>query len=295
MTTIDLSNLEASKELKYKLAVAFDYDEGTVYNMQIGDMIEEIEKVSEFYFQVLFHDDLFEDYDGIFEYSLTFLNENRYGTVPFLLKTFEYDVEYLIGKVLDDITYIKAENEKKKPHNFPVKIDDKTYWISRSIAVAGFAFKKIGNDWFVLANKRGQGCPDFQGYWNCPCGYLEYDRTCVEQMMAECIEECGFKSNKDKWLFVGFNDSPEENRQNVTMRYVYICDSDENFDLKLQKGGEKDEVDDIRWINLNELNSYHFAFGHKKLIISFALKYILDTEETTKLILASYEKEENKE
>lgn len=296
MVTIDLSNIETSKELKAKLATVFDYDEGTVYEMKIGDMIKEIEKVSDFHFQILFHDELFEDYDGIIEYSLTFLNENRYSIFPFLLRTFEYDVEDFISKVLDDIAYIKSENEKNKLHNFPVKLNDKTYWISRSVAVAGFIFKKLGDDWFVLANKRGKGCPDFQGYWNCPCGYLEYDRTCIEQMVAECIEECGFKSNKDKWKFVGYNDSPDENKQNVTMRYVYICDNDEDFNLALKKGGEKNEVDDVRWINLNKLNSYQFAFGHKQLIISLALSYILDIKDISRLILSNYvEEKENKE
>lgn len=64
--------------------------------------------------------------------------------------------------------------------NFQVtsKEDNQKYWISRSCAVAMFLFSrdKFGN-LCVLANKRGTGTPDFQGYWNCPCGYIDFDET----------------------------------------------------------------------------------------------------------------------
>ena len=55
-----------------------------------------------------------------------------------------------------------------------------TVWVHRSIAVAGFIFCKINDEWCVLANQRGEGAPDFQGYWNCPCGYLDFDETLAE-------------------------------------------------------------------------------------------------------------------
>lgn len=61
--------------------------------------------------------------------------------------------------------------------NYPITIETgehagETVWVHRSIAVAGFIFCRINNEWCVLANQRGEGAPDFQGYWNCPCGYL---------------------------------------------------------------------------------------------------------------------------
>ena len=62
-------------------------------------------------------------------------------------------------------------------NNFPVIKDGKEYWISRSIAVACFVYKIVNDEIYVLANKRGSGTPDFQGYWYCPCGYLDYDET----------------------------------------------------------------------------------------------------------------------
>lgn len=40
----------------------------------------------------------------------------------------------------------------------------KTLWSGRYCAVAAFAFCKIKGEWCVLANQRGEGTPDFQGY-----------------------------------------------------------------------------------------------------------------------------------
>ena len=51
--------------------------------------------------------------------------------------------------------------------NYPIKIETgehagETVWVHRSIAVAGFIFCRINNEWCVLANQRGEGAPDFQ-------------------------------------------------------------------------------------------------------------------------------------
>ena len=71
--------------------------------------------------------------------------------------------------------------------NYPITIETgehagETVWVHRSIAVAGFIFCRINNEWCVLANQRGEGAPDFQGYWNCPCGYLDFDETLAEAL-----------------------------------------------------------------------------------------------------------------
>ena len=43
----------------------------------------------------------------------------------------------------------------------------------RYCAVSGFIFAIVDGKYSVLANKRGEGTPDYQGCWNCPCGFLE--------------------------------------------------------------------------------------------------------------------------
>lgn len=156
-------------------------------------------------------------------------------------------------------------------NNFPVQHEGKTYWISRNMAVACFVFTAIGGDWFVLANKRGENTPDFQGMWNAPCGYLDFDETTAQAAMREVYEETGVKLNKvNFWMF---NDAVDENRQNVTFRYYAIIPNPQFANITKQtreRGGEEGEVSKISWIPLSEISKHQWAFNHDKLIIELA-------------------------
>lgn len=160
--------------------------------------------------------------------------------------------------------------------NYPIKIETgehagETVWVHRSIAVAGFVFCKIDGEWCVLANQRGEGAPDFKGYWNCPCGYLDFDETTKEACIREIYEETGVKVDPNRLHFISYNDDPEEsNRQNVTMRFMAIVPEDSigisTNAIKGQLGGEENEVKAIMWIKMSNLDDYQWAFGHDKLI-----------------------------
>ena len=146
-------------------------------------------------------------------------------------------------------------------NNFPVQHEGKTYWVSRSVAVTCFVFAPIDGEWCVLANLRGPNTPDFQGYWNCPCGYLDYDETTEEAAVREVYEETGVKLKNI--LFFGFNDSPSSNKQNVVFYYYSILLETPSVNLNsASRGGEENEVSEIKWIPLNEINCYKWAFDH---------------------------------
>lgn len=153
-------------------------------------------------------------------------------------------------------------------NNFPVIHEGKTYWISRAMAVACFVFCPINGVWHVLANKRGENVPDFQGFWNAPCGYLDYDETLAQAAIREVYEETGIQLTKVKlWKL---NDCPTENRQNVTARhYAIIADPQVRGMIAKEssvRGGEVGEVESIAWIPVNDLHEYQWAFGHDKII-----------------------------
>ena len=152
--------------------------------------------------------------------------------------------------------------------NFPVKYKGKTFWHSRSVAVAGFVFaRNTEGKWCVLANKRGKGTPDFQGYWCCPCGYLDYNETAQEAIARECNEECGIIIEPNQFEMVGVDTSPQANRQNVTIKHRVICHDKVADDFVFSTANmEKDEVDEIKFIPLEEAKKYQWAFGHFKLI-----------------------------
>lgn len=150
-------------------------------------------------------------------------------------------------------------------NNFPVIKDGKEYWIARNVAVSCFVFTPINGKWCVLANQRGKGTPDFQGLWNVPCGYLDFDETTKQAAMREVFEETGVQLTHA--TFWGFDDSPKANLQNVTFRFYSIITNPQPVSVRTEgRGGEKEEVSAISWIPISKIDTFEWAFNHGKLI-----------------------------
>ena len=148
-------------------------------------------------------------------------------------------------------------------NNFPVIKDGKEYWVARNVAVVCFVFAPINGEWCVLANQRGKGTPDFQGLWNAPCGYLDYDETTKEAARREVYEETGIRLKHAK--FWSFEDSPSSNLQNVTFRYYSIITNPQPNTISVStegRGGEADEVGAISWIPISKIGDFEWAFEH---------------------------------
>lgn len=142
----------------------------------------------------------------------------------------------------------------------------KTLYDGRYCAVGGFVFSIVKGKYCVLANRRGEGTPDFQGYWNCPCGFLERDETSQEGIAREIAEECNIAINPDKLKVFGVQTDPLKcNNGNVTIRHKAFVDYK---DIKYvnNSGGEENEVADIKWIPIDEVGKYKWAFGHEETI-----------------------------
>ena len=142
-------------------------------------------------------------------------------------------------------------------------------WFSRSMAVAVFIFcKDKDGDWCVVGSERGKGVPDYQGYWNSVCGYVERNTTIVENCIKEVHEEVGLDIKVEDLLFIGLEDSPSANRQNVTFRYAVKFDDKVTSDFTFShEWNEKDEVGKIQWIKVKDIDKYQWAFGHDKRIV----------------------------
>jgi 8-oxo-dGTP pyrophosphatase MutT (NUDIX family) len=142
-------------------------------------------------------------------------------------------------------------------------------WYSRSVAASLFVFCKNKNgSWCVLASERGEEAADFKGYWNCPCGYLDFYETTAVCARRECFEETGVEINLDYIKFIGFEDDPiTANRQNVTFRYYAMIEDKTTDEFKFSKANnEGKEVGKIQWIPVEDINNYQWAFGHEKRI-----------------------------
>jgi 8-oxo-dGTP pyrophosphatase MutT (NUDIX family) len=163
-----------------------------------------------------------------------------------------------------------------------MRYQPRTIWLSRSVAVVASIVVIKDETPYLLINQRGKGSADFQGLWNLPCGYLDYDETTGEATMREVWEECGvnLKSLKDvRFDFLekpwDTNSSPNENRQNVTFHHGIIAHVDELPSTSLENN-EPDEVAEVRWIPIDEYKDYSYAFNHQNRITKFLKHTLLD-------------------
>ena len=64
----------------------------------------------------------------------------------------------------------------------------------------------------------------------------------------------------------GWSSEHDDKRQNVTFRYRYTIK--ENIeDIKLtSKNSEEEEVSSIKWIPIDDIDNYKWAFNHDKII-----------------------------
>ena len=159
-----------------------------------------------------------------------------------------------------------------------------TLWSGRYCAVSAFVFLKHNGTWYILVNKRGKGTPDFQGMWNAPCGYLEADESAQEGCSREVYEETGLYINPDRFKLVHVETEPELcNHGNVTLRHVAVL-VDEDLDpnnniedpenISKLEGGEVDEVSEIKWIPMKDIDNYQWAFNHRLTIKETFNKFV---------------------
>jgi 8-oxo-dGTP pyrophosphatase MutT (NUDIX family) len=146
-------------------------------------------------------------------------------------------------------------------------------WFSRSVAVATAVILNDNGRWYVLAGQRGTGTPDYQGYWNLPCGYLDYNEDAQNAAAREVYEETGIKLNPDDLKYFGNSTSPYENRQNVVFFYVaFITGSVNDFPFS-KENMEENEVDGIQWLPIEDCGKLKWAFDHDELVKKILQKY----------------------
>jgi len=148
----------------------------------------------------------------------------------------------------------------------------KIVYSGRFVAVSGFIFAIVNGKYSVLANLRGPGTPDYQGCWNAVCGFLERYENSKEGIAREILEECGFQIDLDDLEVVEVETDPREcNNGNVTIRHTaFLGKIIPHYVTK--EGGEENEVDGVKWIPIDEIDNYKWAFNHRKTIELYAPK-----------------------
>lgn len=110
------------------------------------------------------------------------------------------------------------------------------------------------------------------GEWNDHCVQFSKGAAIHDLLLYGCIGS-GVRLNPNFLHFWKFNDSPTQNRQNVSFRYYALIDAQPgsiSVGTGNDRGGEEDEVEAIGWIPLDSIDKYQWAFDHDKIIREFA-------------------------
>lgn len=178
---------------------------------------------------------------------------------------------------------------KNRPNELITTTDGRKLYHSRSVAVVlTLVCYEISSDTINIAVEKRGDAPglDKQGLWCLPCGYLDWDEDGADAVRREAWEEIGIDMRElekkhingptlDAPWFV--KSKPDENRQNVTLRYGLIFASSKLPVLIPNNDCDHpNEVADAKWIRKSDvlLNTYQFAFNHDKVILDFYGKYI---------------------
>jgi 8-oxo-dGTP pyrophosphatase MutT (NUDIX family) len=165
---------------------------------------------------------------------------------------------------------------KNRPNECVTTTDGRQIWVSRSVTVAVSIILACEGQPYILVNQRGTGVPDFSGYWNLPCGYLDYNETTSEAAIREVWEECGVNTlelltDADIEFFSqpwDISSVPTDNRQNVTIHHGLHAQVAQLPPLS-NANNEPNETADILWLPLSQVDTLQFAFNHRVRIDKF--------------------------
>jgi 8-oxo-dGTP pyrophosphatase MutT (NUDIX family) len=153
-------------------------------------------------------------------------------------------------------------------------------FISRSVAVVGvvFALDAVGK-MHVLVTKRSGSMMDEPHKLCVPCGYLDWDETTYQGMIREVYEETSLYLEKYKDFIIFDNnkkpffiqDSPSNNRQNVSFMFVTFLDfhnAMDKFPVDISKFKTK-EIEFVDWMHVHDIYNTvedEWAFKHNDVI-----------------------------
>ena len=164
---------------------------------------------------------------------------------------------------------------KNKPNTGHI-VNGKVIWESRSPALVAVIICLYEDEDYVLLAQRGEVAADYQGLWNVPCGYLDWDENGFEGVCREVYEETGLyipnhiSYTNDSWLYQPFyvNTEITENRQNVALNYGLYFKTLELPKLSTSNC-EEFEVSQVKWVRISDIGDYNLAFRHDKRIKYF--------------------------
>lgn len=161
-------------------------------------------------------------------------------------------------------------------NNFEFEHNGQKLWYSRSLACNAIIFR-IHDDFSVdvLACKRGPGCEFNKGLWNVPGGFIDFDEDAKQCALRELHEETGVEIDKSKLIFFKLDTFPRGVRQTMVASHVGIFSKAVTDTWIFSTNySEPNEVEEIKWISIKELDRYNWTRGQKDNIIEAFTQFL---------------------
>ena len=104
-------------------------------------------------------------------------------------------------------------------------------------------------------------------FWQPVTAQVDENESLIECAQREVFEETGISIYYPDLKFINYNDDVNEGKQNVTFRFGIVL---EDYIPKIlevsERGGEDNEVSEIKWIPVKEISKYKWAFNHEQII-----------------------------
>lgn len=152
--------------------------------------------------------------------------------------------------------------------NFEFEYNGKKLWYSRSLACNLVVFRKFSDGAIkILAHKRGPGCEFNKGLWNVQGGFIDFDESAVQCAIRETWEEVGIQIQDKDVHFFKLDTNPHGKRQTmIASHYVIIDENTANKMTFSLSNCEPGEVEEIKWIDMRDLDKYNWIAGQQTLI-----------------------------
>jgi len=176
---------------------------------------------------------------------------------------------------------------KNRPNELITTTDGRKLYHSRSVAVVAVlcCLNTTDDKYYFAIEKRGTNPGlDKQGLWCLPCGYLDFNESGKEAAKREVWEEIGLNLDEYESLMLEgptleqpwhVKTEPDENRQNVTLRYGMNFIKNPMPKLIPNNDAEPNEVAEAKWVTIEELRDYEFAFNHDNIIREYSRRFKL--------------------
>ena len=145
----------------------------------------------------------------------------------------------------------------------------KDMWKTRAVAVVVTLLARVScldekvDNVYVLVGKRGTGVNAEQGKWCLPCGYLDWDESGTQAAVRELFEETNVDVGESLRHWLTISDPDMDPRQNVCLHYGKMITVN-SLPVPSNVNCEPNEVDELKWVTVEEASQMELAFGHAR-------------------------------